>query len=66
MANVPDEMVEKVRRGESLTRDETLALNFEQRLALVWELTKFEYGITDNTPMRRDIVRVIRPGDPRD
>jgi len=66
MANVPDEAVEKIRRGESLTPGETLAMTVEQRLALVWELTKVEWGITDETPMRRDIARVIRRGDPAD
>ena len=63
MASPFDLAVEKIRRGESPTQDEALAMTAGERLALAWELTKFEWGVTDETPMRRDIVRVIRSGD---
>ncbi len=58
--------IAKVRRGESVTREDALAMTFDERLSVQWEMTKREWGITDETPMRRDIVRVIRPSDSAD
>ena len=63
MASAFEVAVEKIRGGESPTRAEALAMTAGERIALVWELTKVEWGISDETPMRRDIARVIRPGD---
>jgi hypothetical protein len=37
-----------------------------ERIALCWMLTVEAYGITADMRMRRDIVRVIRPGERRE
>ena len=45
---------------EELDRDAIMRLTPGQRMEMVWTLTKKAWGITEETPLRRDIVRVIR------
>ncbi|MDP9192116.1 MAG: hypothetical protein M3P06_10500 [Acidobacteriota bacterium] len=53
---------EKFNLGEvELTYDEVMRLTPGERIDMVWPLTKIAWGITEDTPLRRDIVRVIRP-----